>query len=49
MVMGTALPLGLLAAAVYAGGHGLLILWLSAIASKTGLALVVGLGFAGRR
>lgn len=49
MFLGVTLPLGLLAAAVYAGEHGARILWLSGAASITGLALAIGLAVAGRR
>jgi hypothetical protein len=49
MVVGLALPLGLIAAAVAGRSHGHAVAWLSGVAALTGLALVVGLGLLARR
>lgn len=49
MVLGVAVPLALVVAAVYAGSHGRGVLWLSGIATIAGLALVCGQAWMARR
>jgi hypothetical protein len=49
MAVGLVFPLGLIAAAASARGHGHPLIWVSVLASITGLALVAGLAMVARR